>query len=242
MRTKALFLTAAACVVSAATMAQVVSVNVVGFINKECASGWTLIANQLEGTNNKISTILQVPPDTQVWMWDGQFQTFVQLNWTPASGGWYDPAQDAINNDYLVAPGTGMFIFNPWPTNFTVTLVGQVPQNDVAPGLTQKVTKGFTLLGSIPPVSATLRAAADSPYYFPATVDMILWFWDYVSGGVVVPGWTQFTYTSGGWYRPDIDANEDPVPPVAAGFWVDTLSAAGVPAAGADWNMTFKVN
>jgi hypothetical protein len=237
MRTKALFLTAAACVVSAATMAQVVSVNVVGFINKECAAGsWTLIANQLNGTNNYISTIVpSVPVLTEAWVWDGPSQQFNELIMT--ASGWFDVGLSDFNPTFPVPPGTALFIHNVATTNFTITLVGEVPQNPSAP-LTQTIYPGFTLLGSIPPVSTSLADTA--VYNFPVSRLMSVLFWDLPESP---GGWTTFTYTGTAWF--DVVASDfiDPVPPVGAGFWVDaTAVSPPLPAGGIPWNMTFTVH
>jgi hypothetical protein len=220
-------------------MAQVVSVNVVGFINKDCpANAWTLIANQLNGTNNNLLTILpSVPAGTEVWMWDGVGQTFNQMVFVDPTSGWLDVGLGDFNNTFQVPPGTGIFVHNVATTNFTITLVGEVPQNATAP-LTQTIYPGFTLLGSIPPVSKSLSDTAT--YNFPAVSGMNLWFWDLPAAP---QNWTQYNYTGTLWIDVGLGDVGDPTPAVGAGFWVDgTATPPGsIPPAGLPWAMTFSV-
>jgi hypothetical protein len=69
MRTKTLLLTAALSAAGVATsMAQVYSVNAVGYVNTQLVPGLNLISNPLEAADNKIKTLLTgVPVNTQVY-------------------------------------------------------------------------------------------------------------------------------------------------------------------------------
>ena len=64
MRTKTLLLTAALTAAGVATsMAQVYSVNMVGYINQSIPQGFSMIANQLNASpDNKVTTLLPAPP------------------------------------------------------------------------------------------------------------------------------------------------------------------------------------
>src|SRR5713226_3736027 len=64
MRTKTLLLTAALSAAGALTsMAQVYSVNIVGYINLSIPAGFSMMANQLNNSvDNKVTTLLPAPP------------------------------------------------------------------------------------------------------------------------------------------------------------------------------------
>jgi len=66
MRTKTLLLSGVvAALTSASLMAQVYSLNAVGYINVTIPPGFSIVANQLNTTNNNISPLLdsQINPD-----------------------------------------------------------------------------------------------------------------------------------------------------------------------------------
>jgi len=119
MRTKTLLLTAALVAAGAASsMAQVYSVNVVGYVNKTLPKGFYMFANQLNnGTGNKVVDLIPAPAEG----------TFV---YKARTGGGYtiiDFADGAWEGDDLnmtLAPGEGAFINSPASQN--VTSVGEV--------------------------------------------------------------------------------------------------------------------
>jgi hypothetical protein len=157
MRTKTLLLTAALCAAGAATsMAQVYSVNMVGYINQQIPQGFSMIANQLNNSpDNKITSLFPNPPgETQVFKFNGagynSLTYITDLGWDPTSP----------NIDMTLAPGEGVFIFA--PSAFTQTFVGEVALNS-----TVNITQGFQVVSSALPQSLPLDAAPPAGLGFP---------------------------------------------------------------------------
>jgi len=202
MRTKTLLLAAVlAALGSASSFAQVYSVNAVGYINLSLKSGYNVVANQLNGTNNKLSTILPNAPDgTTVFKWDQTAQGFD--SWVALTGvGWLGTKPEPDVN-----PGEAMIVQLAGALN--VTLVGEVPQGN---NLTVNLAQGYSLVSSIVPQSAALEtiglpvADNDTVYILNAggTYDSYVWlgFW---LGSVA----------------------GSPTPKVGEGFWVQKGAAA----------------
>jgi len=163
MRTKTLLLTAALGIASAASsMAQVYSVNAVGYINLTLKPGFNLVANQLNATgNNRLDTVLPAAPlETQVLKFANNNYTgdiSDGTSWLDAITG--DPSTTVVN------PGQGFFYFNPGGSDVTATLVGEVPQGT---GLTVPLPSGFSLVSSIVPQDIDLTAANGFPQVLEA--------------------------------------------------------------------------
>src|SRR4030095_15156339 len=157
MRTKTLLLTAALSVASMATsMAQVYSVNAVGYINLTMKAGFNMVANQLNRTpNNSLNNVISgVPIESQVLK-------FVANNYQLElydGATWIKP--DGSPGTLSASPGEGIFFFNPNPSDLTVTLVGEVPQGT---GLTVPLPSGFALVSSIVPQAVPLTPANGFP-------------------------------------------------------------------------------
>src|ERR1044071_8576565 len=132
MRTKTLLL---AAVLSAAgiasSLAQVYSVNVVGYINLTLKPGLNLITAQLKGTNQAIGTILGnttpiLPANSLLFTWDAAGQKFANAQIAGGDNKWYDPVSGAESTT-TVNPGQAFFINNVGTADVTLTLVGEVP-------------------------------------------------------------------------------------------------------------------
>src|SRR6188508_1855506 len=123
MRTKTLLLTAALSAAGIATsMAQVYSVNAVGYINTTMRPGFNMVANQLNKTpNNSLNNVISgVPVESQVLKFENNNYTlelYDGATWIKPNG---DPGTLTAN------PGSGFFFFNPDAAPLTVTLVGEV--------------------------------------------------------------------------------------------------------------------
>jgi len=110
-------------------MAQVYSLNAVGYINTIIPPGFSIFANQLNTTNNNISPML----DSQFL--GGAFDG-VQIYKFKNGSGFTTITVDSLNDpfpyDQTVAtnttlnPGEAAFIHNPYTTNLTITFVGTV--------------------------------------------------------------------------------------------------------------------
>jgi hypothetical protein len=176
MRTKTLLLSAVLGALSCASlMAQVYSLNAVGYINVTCpaadpntgAGGWTIIANQLNSGNNVITNLIPISsamagdalykfnPFTQVY-------TVFSVN---GSGQWAggDATTATLN------PGEAAFFYNA-NDPVTFTFVGTVLQGSLTNSLVAADPNtgagGFSLVSSIVPqagnISTNLGLAIDS--------------------------------------------------------------------------------
>lgn len=221
MRTKTLLLTAALVVAGAATsMAQsnVYSLNVVGYINIPLASGYNLIANQLDGSNNVVSTVFPTAPDGAiVSKWNPATQSFKPGDTYYAGSGWFDdsftPSVTTLN------PGEGFFLNNPGSAT-TVTITGQVRQGTNSTTL----NSNYGFFSSVPPV-----VSGFSTNGFPAQDGMIV---STFSGGSYHSVGTY--YAGSGWFDDSFVA-VDPAPAVGTGFLLLN------PATAQTWTRAFVV-
>jgi len=149
MRTKTLLLIAAIGAATAATsMAQVFSVNAVGYVNKTIPQGgFAMVSNPLIAATNTINALFQPVPVG--------FQVFI---YTPGKGfdvGTFDDLEGAflpasVGNATLM-PGQGVFVKNPSSSDVTITFVGEVPQGT----LTTELVAGLQIVSSQVPQSGT---------------------------------------------------------------------------------------
>jgi hypothetical protein len=169
MRTKTLLLTAAVSAAGVATsMAQVFSVNAVGYVNKTIpANSFALISNPLTAADNRINELFKgVPPGTQIYKFNGtgfDTATFDALDnaflWSPTT---------ASNTE--LKPGEGAFVKNNGTTPLTITFVGEVPQGTQV----NPLPAGLSVKSSIIPQRGTISdpnfgytaAAGDQIYQF----------------------------------------------------------------------------
>jgi len=159
MRTKSLLFAAAlslAGVASAVAQNNVYSVNAVGYVNVTVPKGFSLIANQLNSTNNTIDSLLGTPPGgTQIFKWTGtgftSYEYFTGLGWFP-------------DGSATLNPGEGAFINNASAAAFTVTFVGEVPQGS----LVNNIPAGFSIRSSQVPQAGTMDNAGTGNLGFPS--------------------------------------------------------------------------
>jgi hypothetical protein len=140
----------------ATSMAQVFSVNAVGYVNVNAPQGFSMIANPLNNGGNKLSELLpSVPLGTSVFKFNSttsQFEssTFIAA-WIP---------------DLTLNPGEGAFINLDAPT--TLTFVGEVPQGE----LSNPIPAGFSIRASIVPQ----KGALDTVLGFPGALGDTVYF------------------------------------------------------------------
>jgi hypothetical protein len=172
MRTKTMILSGVIAALSGASlMAQVYSLNAVGYINVTVPGGaggaFSILADQLFATNQ--STPQYISPLLDAQLLDGNHNgveifklsggSFVTLVVGQASGqpaAWSSPATAQATS---LNPGEAVFIYNPYPTNFTLTFVGQVPQGNMTNSSLQGFTalnSGFSLISSIVPQTGAI--------------------------------------------------------------------------------------
>jgi hypothetical protein len=156
MRTKTLLLTAALSAAGVATsMAQVFSVNAVGYVNKTIPAKGTstsgklaLISNPLNAGdgNNTIANLFKgVSDGTQVYKYTGA--GFITATYDGLESAFL-PADAAATT---VVPGEGVFVRNTSATDLVVTFVGEVPQGK----LDNTYPKGLSIRSSIVPQAGT---------------------------------------------------------------------------------------
>lgn len=235
MRAKAILFTAALVAAGAATSnAQVYSVNAVGYVNLSLPTGFSIIANPLNGNpDNSLDTILPLPAagnEAIVYRWDAGVQNYTVLATFFTGFGWLDPNDPNKETDSLVVdPGEGFFINMPAGGPFNVTLVGEVPQGLLA----NPLVPGLNMVSSQVPQALPIGDRVtldDGDLDFPAAHEDILYIWN---GG----GYDIYTYFAGfGWLDPStIVGAEGPTIPVATGFFV-------AKSASASWDRSFSVN
>jgi len=222
MRTKTLLLTAALVAAGAASsMAQVYSVNAVGYINLTLNKGFTMMVNQLNASpNNAVGNVLGTTATVP----------FTVYLFNPSTGGYlingYDGTGNYDDDAMVLTPGAGFWIKHN-ASSLTFTLVGEVPQGTLVTPLKQ----GFNLVGSQVPQSGGLGGQLG---YTPSATPQGDAFYRYNNtGNPSTSGYLQYTY--------DPDAGYDPVdPPMNVGealFAYRTQTGAGQ-----TWTRTFTVN
>jgi hypothetical protein len=178
-------------------MAQVYSVNAVGYINLEVPAGLSMIANQLDNMDGNLVADLMpadAPEGTIVYKFAGTFS----IN-TFEFGEWSDLAM-------TLAPGEGAFILNPTDTPYTVTFVGEVPQGALATDL----PSGLAIVSSQVPQAGHLQTDLE----YPAEEGDIV----YRFRREGADGYTIYTFEFGEWSAaPNIEVGE--------GFWVQKAAA-----------------
>jgi hypothetical protein len=199
MRTKTLLLTAALAVAGTlSSVAQVYSVNAVGYVNVTVPRGFSMIANPLNASTNTIPALFASAPDgTIIYKFNSATGTY--------TSNLKDFGEWSIPNDSLL-PGDGAFILNSGTQPFTVTFVGEVMQGN----LTNAIPNGFSIKSSMVPQSGQL----DTVLGFPAVDGDTIYRFNNSTG----------TYTSslldfGEWSTP-------PVPAVGESFFVFKNGAA----------------
>jgi hypothetical protein len=168
-------------------MAQVYSLNAVGYINVSVPTGFSMIADQLYLTNQQTAqsindvfgpTLLNggaTTPDPYAGCiifpyYNGGFGTPLIVEQTTGAPFWSSLPEAASTS---FNPGQAAFIYNPNPAAFTITCVGQVPQGSV----TNTLIQGFNMVASIIPQTGALDSDLG---IVPGVNDIVF---NYVNGG-----------------------------------------------------------
>jgi hypothetical protein len=232
MRTKTLLLTAALSAAGIATsMAQVYSVNAVGYVNQTVpANSLAILAIPLNGTNNSVNTTLALPPgfsDTVLFRFDPATQDYsAPMTWFEGFG-WFPEA--------TINPGEGFWIQNVAGVPLPITFVGEVPsgtQNNAIPG-----GNNLKIASSIIPKGQQIgdAASAGTTLGFPAAADDVIFIFDVATQDYK----GAYSYFPGfGWFSGNADDEGPlgPTIPVATGFWSQKAGAS------ATWTQSFSVN
>jgi hypothetical protein len=146
MRTRTLLLTAALGAAGVASaIAQVYSVNAVGYVNLTAKAGFNLWNNPLDaGADNTVAKLLPgLPEGSVVYTYNGT--TFVLNTWE------FD---EWTNPNATLVPGQGFFLRLPaGVADVTITFVGEVKQGT----LTTPLGAGFNLVGSQVPQAGLIQ-------------------------------------------------------------------------------------
>jgi hypothetical protein len=220
MRTKTLLLTAALSAVGVATsMAQVYSVNAVGYVNTTLVPGFNLVSNPLSGANNSIQALFSsIPLGSQVFKFNGASFDIATADQDDDG----NPALVPANVGALtVVPGEGVFVKLNATANATVTFVGEVAQGS----LSNPLPAGLSIRSSQVPQAGT---ASELGLPIGAPGDQLF----------------QWNTASGSYDISTVDTDDDGNP-----AWVPSLKSLKVgeafflkrSAAGA-WARTFSVN
>jgi hypothetical protein len=149
MRIKTLLCLAALTAGVATTMAQsnVYSLNIVGYVTKTNNTGYSIIANPLNATNNQISSLFANAPDnSQVFRFEGGAY---HLYFKDPDQGWTD-GQSGNPGSFALNPGEGVFL-NVGAT-YPVTYVGEVQL-----GSTNTVPTGYSMRSSVIPQAGLIQ-------------------------------------------------------------------------------------
>jgi hypothetical protein len=226
MRTKTILLSAAvlAAGLSAVSAQSVFSVNAVGYVNIPVVSGYQIVANPLNNSNNTLSVILPLGAanhNTKIYKFNPANSTFgapSTFSFDPEDGtGLWFP-------DVALNPGEGVFLFSPIAT--TLTFVGEVPQGT----LSNPLPPNYSIRSSIVPqtggISSALGLTAqnnDTVYFFNPAIQ------NYVA---------PFTFLFDDETNTGVWSPSEPSPAVGQGFFFRNTSGI----VGRSWNRTFSVN
>jgi hypothetical protein len=238
MRTKTLLLTAALSAAGLATsMAQVYSVNAVGYVNKTVpANGWAALGNPLNGTNNSLNTILPLPSGftAVIYRFDPVQQAYLDnIDWIDGFG-WFSPSDP----DPTINPGEGFFFQNTSAQTLNVTFVGEVP----AGTLNNPVTGNnlWTIRSSMVPKGLRLgdndaNTGTANNLGFPAAGGDVAYIFDTALQAYRA----QYDYIDGfGWFSADDPDPDGPLIEPGSAFFLQ----AGTGTTARVWQQTFSVN
>lgn len=181
------------------------SVNIVGFNKITCPSGKYVLVNtafeSLSGSTLTASDVFsnQLPMSSSVWAFDAGASTPAYVRDVYTEEGWTTPAK------VIFRGGMGFWIYVPAeavPTNYIVTLAGQVPMSGTA---SNAVYSGFNLLGN--PYTGSVLWTNTALAARAAMSDKVYTF------NVVSNVYDSNVLTEEGWFNPNLVITAD------MGFW-----------------------
>jgi hypothetical protein len=199
----------------------VYSDNAVGFYRLALCAGFSLIANQLNRANNKVTEVILNPPDgTRAYKFNPQYGVFVNLNYV-AGLGWDDGGSGTI--DITAHPGEGIFLYAMTP--FTNTFFGEIRLSSSVP-----LGTGFTIISSPVPQAGPIEPPPPIGLAFPIANGDQIYRWNCATGYYITD-----EYVAGiGWSGDSGGAA--PVISIGEAFWLNRSSASA-----GSWNRTFSV-
>jgi hypothetical protein len=210
MRTKALLLAAAFVAAGVSTsVAQVYSVNAVGYVNLTLPQGFSMVANPLNaGTgNNTVAKLFApanmsaTPTGSRVYVYNNATGAYATATFSSLTGAWTGTGANAE-----ILPGDGVFFQNLTAGPLTATFVGEVMQGN----LSTPIPQGFSIKSSqvpqaidpdsttLPPADRIPGAPGDRIYRFnPATGAYQTYQFSSLTGAWSGPGGTLPTFNVG---------------------------------------------
>jgi len=237
MRTKTLLLTAALSAAGLATsMAQVYSVNAVGYVNITVnANAYRIISNPLNGTNNSVNTILPLPQDgtydgASIYRFNPDNQQYRDTIQFLSGLGWLS----AEDPDPTINPGEGFFLQNVAAQPMNLTFVGEVPAgtlNNPLPPANQ-----YSIRSSVVPKAGRLGFVGQAgTLEFPAEDGDALYVFNH--GTQQYDDTWQFL-TGLGWLSASDPNTDGPQLDPGNGLFIQKGSSATIN----NWQQTFSVN
>jgi hypothetical protein len=200
-------------------MAQVYSVNAVGYVNVSVDPGFNMVANPLTAADNTVGSRFKnfqgtIPGGLKVFIFDPATSQFSTAQWDDLDNQFIPASAAALQ----VLPGNGVFVFNNGTAALTLTFVGEVPQGT----LSNPLPKGFSIKASQVP-----QAGKPDVLGLPG------------QGGDKVFRFNKTTKAYDTYQFDDLDSvwlPALPTIPVGEAFFVFRAQSAG------SWNRTFSVN
>jgi len=226
MRTKTVLLSALLGTVGSVSsvMAQnVYSLNAVGYINVTVNPGFNMISCPLIGSpDNTLNTLL---PNTT-----GAYQGDYIYEYSPSSAGGYLIENGVATKknasgwagggaDISLTPGVAVWYQNNSSTAKTLTFVGTVPSGS----LTNTLTPGFNLVGSILPVAGDLQTNSLTTFTNFNLGDYIYVYDPATSGDYDIYDAVKSAKGTG-YYNGTARWSSDPDIAIAGGFWYENNS------------------
>jgi hypothetical protein len=182
-------------------MAQVYSVNAVGFVNVDLPPGLWIIANPLKAASDKVSDLFK-----------GMADGFTIYTYDPAKGYTINSVSFGEFDDpnMVLDPGQGFWVSNPTQNPIRVTFVGEVMQGN----LVNPLPKGLSIKGSQVPQEGDAAKVLGLPVDDGDTV----YRYKRSNTGGNPTGYSIHTWSFGDWDTP-------PIIQVAEGFWVSKQAA-----------------
>jgi hypothetical protein len=161
-------------------MAQVYSVNVVGYVNVGLAPGFNMICNPLDAESNAVTDLMPAIDGLGVYKFDSATGNYLIATYLELLGGWSGDTFD-------INPGEGVFVNNPGDAT-TVTFVGEITEGTKSIDIPQ----GFSIRSSIVPQAGALVSTLGFPQADGDTVFMF---------GAAIQDYVSYSYLEllGGW-------------------------------------------
>jgi hypothetical protein len=200
-------------------MAQVYSVNAVGYVNVPIAAGFTMVANQFTTSSYAVTNVIPTAPlGATIFVFVNN--NYQSSNFDEFGSGWSNPTL-ALNL------GSGFFINNPQAAT-SLTMVGEVPQGT----LNTTIPAGYSIRSSQVPQAGTVGdlglvpGGGDVIFRFNATTQNYIQYINDEFGG----GWSSATPGQ------TVDPVEGPAVAVGEAFWYNSVAGT------ATWTRNFTVN